>query len=123
MSKEVLWVLSGTRLSHVVAEQIKFSDAEVPCKVNQLESGVAAEVDVVRCFANTVPRSTRYAFNFVRMLTANFFILRPDFTVRVMQHIKIRRKPARITEINDIQKIAKLIRIIETEKNHASAFV
>ena len=57
------------------------------------------------------------------MLFANVDILRPLLITLVIKKVHIRFKPARITEVSDIQKITNAISIVETEKNHVSARV
>lgn len=115
LSEEVLRFLSGLCGSHVVTEQVEFSDTEMPCEIQELESGVAAEVDVVWRLADSVSGVARAPFNFVRILVANFNILRPQFTVAVLKSIRVRSEPPRITKIKHIQKVTNAISIIETE--------
>lgn len=57
------------------------------------------------------------------MLCANIDILRPQFAASVFKYRKIRSKPAGITKIQHIKKVAPLINIIKTEDSNVSASV
>jgi hypothetical protein len=95
----------------------------VPRQVHQLKSRITPEENMVRCFAETLSRTSGASLYLVRILVTNFDILRPNLRAVVIKKIKIVIEPARIAEINDIQKITKAISVVKTEYRDVAASV